>query len=122
MVTVAHLLTTTKTTDRRDPERLLAHVLRKPREWILAHPEATVRTTMAARYRRLLRRLERGEPLPYLLGEHWFYGRPFTVNRSVLIPRPESELLVELALDRTQNAECRIPPSSTWERAPGASR
>ncbi|MBI4449427.1 peptide chain release factor N(5)-glutamine methyltransferase [Candidatus Uhrbacteria bacterium] len=115
MLTISELLNTRTlhALPRRDREVLFAYVLRKPREWILTHPEATVRTTMAARYRRLLRRLERGEPLPYLLGEHWFYGRPFTVNRHVLIPRPETELMVELAIERIKNYESRIMETST---------
>ncbi|MBI4434877.1 peptide chain release factor N(5)-glutamine methyltransferase [Candidatus Uhrbacteria bacterium] len=92
------LASSTSRVPHRYLEVLLAHVLRKPREWVLAHPEAIVRSSPSARYRRLLRRLKQGEPLPYLLGEAWFYGRPFTVNKHVLIPRPETELLIELTV------------------------
>ncbi len=81
-----------------DHENLLAHVLHKPREWVLAHPEIKLRSSQRTRFTKLLTRKQHGEPLAHLLGEQWFYGRPFTVNRSVLIPRPETELLVELAL------------------------
>ena len=83
-----------------DRERLLAHVLRKPREWVLAHPDAHLRPAHRRRFASLLRRRAAGEPLAYLLGEQWFYGRPFAVNHSVLIPRPETELMIELALIR----------------------
>ncbi|MDO8648589.1 MAG: peptide chain release factor N(5)-glutamine methyltransferase [Candidatus Peregrinibacteria bacterium] len=86
-----------------EQERLLAHVLRKPREWILSHPEVQLTPAQRRRYSALLRRLARGEPLAHLIGEWWFYGRPFTVNRSVLIPRPETELMIEIALDRITN-------------------
>ena len=84
-------------------ELLLAHVLRKSREWLIAHPEVHLTPAQRRRYSTLLRRLSRGEPLAYLLGTQWFYGRPFTVNHSVLIPRPETELMIELALDRIKN-------------------
>ncbi|MDO8621812.1 MAG: peptide chain release factor N(5)-glutamine methyltransferase [bacterium] len=109
--TVARLLTITRLKGRRDREHLLAHVLGKPREWLLAHPEAPVQPATVARYRPLVRRLQRGEPLPHLLREHWFYGRPFTVNKHVLIPRPETELMVELALNQTQNAKLKAQNS-----------
>lgn len=109
MTTIASVVASKKThTDPRDREHLLSHVLKKPREWVIAHPGAPVRPATAARYRRLLRRLEHGEPLAHLLGEAWFYGRPFTVNGHVLIPRPETELLVELAIRRIKNNESRI--------------
>ncbi|MBI4143216.1 hypothetical protein HY480_05065, partial [Candidatus Uhrbacteria bacterium] len=73
---------------RREREDLLAHVLGRPREWMLAHLEAPIHPARVARYRRLVARLTSGEPLPHLLGEQWFYGRPFRVTRDVLIPRP----------------------------------
>ncbi|MDO8599740.1 MAG: hypothetical protein Q7S02_06565, partial [bacterium] len=79
-----------------EQECLLAHVLRKPREWIIAHPEAQLTPAQRRRHSALLRRLAHGEPLAHLLGEQWFYGRPFMVSRSVLIPRPETELTIEL--------------------------
>jgi release factor glutamine methyltransferase len=81
-----------------DAQVLLAHVLEQPRAWLLAHPETELTPAQAAAFETCLVRLERGEPLPYLLG-HWeFYGLEFIINPSVLIPRPETELLVETAL------------------------
>lgn len=120
MNTITTLLPTSDRTNLRDCELLLAHVLKKPREWTLTHPKAPVRPATAARYRRLLQRLTHGEPLPYLLGEHWFYGRSFTVNRSVLIPRSESELLVDLVLQhvrvhRTPTPAFAPPPREATE-------
>jgi len=81
-----------------DAQVLLAHVLAKPRSWILAHPEALLDEYLLAQVESLTRRLESGEPLPYIIG-HWeFYGLDFTLSPAVLIPRPETELLVEHAL------------------------
>jgi release factor glutamine methyltransferase len=81
-----------------DAQVLLAHVLERPRSWVLAHPEATLSPDQEHHLNKCLTRLEQGEPLPYVLG-HWeFYGLDFLVNPAVLIPRPETELLVEQAL------------------------
>ena len=77
---------------------LLAHVLEKPRAWIIAHPEAGLTSAQEAQLDDLLARLAEGEPLPYLLG-HWeFFGLSFAVSPATLIPRPETELLVEQAI------------------------
>lgn len=77
---------------------LLAHVLGAPRAWVLAHPEARLSSEQTSLLEAYLQRLEGGEPLPYVLG-HWeFFGLDFTVTPDVLIPRPETELLVEQAL------------------------
>jgi release factor glutamine methyltransferase len=81
-----------------DAQVLLARVLEKPRSWVLAHPEAPLTRTRVAALESLVRRLERGNPLPYVLG-HWeFFGLDFEVTPDVLIPRPETELLVERAI------------------------
>lgn len=78
-----------------DAQVLVAHTLEKPRTWILAHPEAPLNTTQYNKIIRAANRMEHGEPLPYVIG-HWeFYGLDFNLTPSVLIPRPETELLVE---------------------------
>jgi release factor glutamine methyltransferase len=79
---------------------LLAHRLRVSRERLVAHPELAVGRADAEAFVDLARRRVAGEPLAYLLGEREFYGRTFTVSPDVLVPRPETELLVELALER----------------------
>ena len=85
-------------TPRLDAQVLLAHVLQKPRTWMLAHPESTLDPQAASVLESLIQRLERGEPLPYVLG-HWeFFGLDFDITPDVLIPRPETELLVEHAI------------------------
>ncbi len=81
-----------------DAQVVMAHVLRRPRAWVLAHPEAQLDAPLAAQLNQAASRLAMGEPLPYVLG-HWeFYGLEFEVGPAVLIPRPETELLVETAL------------------------
>ncbi len=75
-----------------------ADLLDVNRAWLLSRPEIELTPSQAARLEELARRLEGGEPLPYILG-HWeFYGLDFIVNPEVLIPRPETELLVEEGL------------------------
>jgi release factor glutamine methyltransferase len=85
-------------TPQLDAQVLLAHIFQKPRTWLLAHTGSAPDTKRAARLEKLVRRLERGEPLPYVLG-HWeFFGLDFDITPDVLIPRPETELLVERAV------------------------
>ena len=77
---------------------LLGHILGRTRTWVLAHPEAHLSSDQEHALRDALTRLEAGQPLPYVLG-HWeFYGLDFIVTPDTLIPRPETELLVEQAL------------------------
>ena len=78
-----------------DARVLVAHILKRTRTWVLAHPQASLKAGQANQLETALRRLETGEPLPYVLG-HWeFYGLDFQITPDVLIPRPETELLVE---------------------------
>ena len=82
-----------------DTQVLFAHVLEKPRSWILAHPEIPLGDDQINALELSLSRLEAGEPLPYVLGAWEFYGLDFILTPDVLIPRPETELLVERALN-----------------------
>jgi release factor glutamine methyltransferase len=77
---------------------LLAYVLQKPKTWVLAHPDTHLNPEQKADLERLVERLQAGEPLPYLTGNQSFYGLDFAVSAAVLIPRPETELLVDEAL------------------------
>jgi release factor glutamine methyltransferase len=83
-----------------DARALLARELGSTREALVAHPERRVEGDELHRFERLVARRRAGEPLAYLLGEREFFGRSFAVGRDVLIPRPETELLVQLALER----------------------
>lgn len=77
---------------------LLAHIAGKNRAWVLAHPEMRLTPGQEAALEAAARQLQAGIPLPYILG-HWeFFGLDFDVSPDVLIPRPETELLIETAL------------------------
>lgn len=81
-----------------DAQILLAHVLERPRTWLLAHLDEPLSAPMLESANQAFSRLEAGEPLPYILG-HWeFFGMDFDITPDVLIPRPETELLVEKAI------------------------
>jgi len=85
-------------TPQLDAQVLLAHVLEKPRTWVIAHPGSSFNVDQAEKFGVLIDKLELGEPLPYVLG-HWeFFGLDFDITPDVLIPRPETELLVERAI------------------------
>ncbi len=81
-----------------EAQLLLAHVLSRPRAAVLAHLEQELDLVQLAELERMLAQLEEGVPLAYLLGEKEFYGMSFKVTPAVLIPRPETELLVDEAL------------------------
>ena len=82
-----------------DAEILVAHVLRSSRERLHSHPERQLTVAQRARLKRLTSRRAARVPVPYLVGEREFYGHVFRVTPAVLIPRPSSELLVELAIE-----------------------
>ena len=97
-----------KKISRLDLQTLLAHVLGQPRSWVLAHPEASLTEEQIREWKTALAHLRRGVPLPYVLGRWEFFGLEFIVTPDVLIPRPETELLVETALSRINNANMAI--------------
>lgn len=97
-----------KKVSKRDLQVLLAHTLGQTRTWVLAHPEATLSEGQKLAWQTGLGRLRRGTPLPYVLGRWEFFGHEFIVTPDVLIPRPETELLVETALDWAHEAGSKI--------------
>lgn len=86
-------------------ELLLAHVLRKPKEFLYLYPQTRLTRIQANRLTRMAQRRMRGEPMAYILGYKDFYGLRFKVNRNVLIPRPETETLVNGVILRLSAAE-----------------
>jgi release factor glutamine methyltransferase len=78
---------------------LLAHVLGKPKEWLIANDHLIPDNAQLDTFNALLARVIAHEPLAYILGHREFYGLDFFVDKRVLIPRPETEMLVELALE-----------------------
>ena len=85
---------------RIEVQSLLQQVLNVARAYLLAHPERGLNDSEQVRYEALLLRRLQGEPIAYILGEREFFGLIFKVTSATLIPRPETELLVELALQR----------------------
>ncbi len=80
-----------------EEESILADILDCSREYILAHPEIKLTKTQSAKFAKMQSLLKKGWPLAYVLGYKWFSGHKFTVNKDVLIPRPETEQLVDIA-------------------------
>ncbi|MFA5927547.1 MAG: peptide chain release factor N(5)-glutamine methyltransferase [Patescibacteria group bacterium] len=91
-----------------DARVLLEAAISKDAPFIFSHPQMPMTNADYSRFRRYIRRRKTGEPVAYILGHKEFYGLDFIVNKNVLIPRPETELLVETALDRIKNYESRI--------------
>lgn len=100
---------------RIEVQCLLQYVLSEPRAHLLAHPERVLNVDEQTAYAALLQRRLRGEPIAHLLREREFFGLSFKVTSATLIPRPETELLVELALQR-------IPPRQSASREVGRFR
>ena len=88
-------------------ELLLLHVLGRDRTWLYAHPEESVPEAIAERFQALIARRAAGEPTQYLTGKQEFWGLEFEVTPDVLIPRPETEHVMEVALDRLALREAR---------------
>ncbi|HEX8765692.1 MAG TPA: peptide chain release factor N(5)-glutamine methyltransferase [Candidatus Acidoferrum sp.] len=88
-------------------ELLLLCVLSRDRTWIYSHPEEEISVANAERYSALIRRRAAGEPTQHLTGKQEFWGLEFEVTPDVLIPRPETEHVIEVALDRLAVRELR---------------
>ncbi|MCY7388090.1 MAG: peptide chain release factor N(5)-glutamine methyltransferase [Burkholderiales bacterium] len=88
------------TIEKREAQRLLAHVLGVSRASVIAHGERILDGAQEQRANQLLARRADGEPFAYLIGSREFYGRDFMVSPATLIPRPETEIIVEQALAR----------------------
>ncbi len=82
---------------------LLAHIINQSRPWVLAHLEYELSTTEYDNLLNAITKVENGVPLPYILGYWEFFGRKFFLTSDVLIPRPETELMVEKALQWIEN-------------------
>ena len=106
-----YLLTEADTdTSQLDAELLLAHLLQKSRTWLHTWPDKLVEEEIIADFNPLLQRRQRGEPIAYLLGKQSLWTLELKVTADTLIPRPDTELLVEEALST-------IPTEQTWEIA-----
>jgi len=100
-------LFSTSDTPTLDASVLIAHIIGKPRTWVTAHPDLTLTAEQQEKLDDALAQLENGKPFPYVLG-HWeFFGMEFDITSDVLIPRPETELLVEKAIAWMQKSHVR---------------
>jgi release factor glutamine methyltransferase len=91
--------------DSTDARELLAHALSRAPAWLYAHGDETIDAAALQRYEALLARRAQGEPVAYLTGHRGFWTFDLMVSSQTLIPRPETELLVELALERAPAGE-----------------
>ena len=99
---------------RAEARRLLAYLTGQPLTWFMAHGDDPADPDIATRFQALAERRRAGEPLAYLLGQQEFYGRPFAVSPAVLIPRADTETLVETALEQLlllRRQRCAVPLS-----------
>ena len=108
---------------RAEARRLLASLTGQPLTWFMAHGDDPAAPDITARFRALAERRRSGEPLVYLLGQQEFYGRPFAVSPAVLIPRADTETLVETALEQLmllRQQQRRAVPLSLLELGTGS--
>jgi release factor glutamine methyltransferase len=91
-----------------DAPLLLAHILGKDRSWLYAWPEHPLTVAQTGQFKALLQRRLEGEPLAYLTGQKEFWSLQLTVTPATLIPRPETELLVETALDLSLENSAKV--------------
>lgn len=87
-----------------DYELLLSHILKKPKEFILGHPEFKLSKIQVSKFRQLWEKRLRHYPLAYITGHREFFGLDFSVNKDVLIPRPETEFLVEKIIENVRKS------------------
>ncbi len=96
-------LSTVSDSAQLDAEVLLCHVIDKSRSHLRAWPEKQLSGDQQSQFDQLLSLRELGQPIAYLVAKKEFWSREFSVSNDVLIPRPDTELLIELALEQTQN-------------------
>jgi release factor glutamine methyltransferase len=101
---------------QREAQALVAACLGWERARLVAHPEARLSALQARRLERWARRRAQREPLAYLTRRAWFYGLELIVGRGALIPRPETELLVEVFLGWARGSLTPDPSPTQWER------
>jgi release factor glutamine methyltransferase len=106
--------------DRLDAQLLLGRTLERPRAWLIAHDDALLSAEQQQRFVADCRRRADGEPLAYLLGEREFHGLLLQVNPAVLVPRPDTETLVDWALQRLAASAIEAPAVADLGTGSGA--
>jgi release factor glutamine methyltransferase len=103
---------------RHEAEILLGHALGRDRAWLFTHAQDVPEAEIVQKFRQLMQARERGEPVAYLIGHRGFWTLDLAITPDVLIPRPETELLVELALERIpEDREFRVADLGTGSGA-----
>jgi release factor glutamine methyltransferase len=108
LIKIAVKKLTNSTSPTLDGEVLLSFVIKKPKEYLLANPKGLVDPKLEKTYLRLINKRLLGWPVAYLVKHKEFYNLDFYVDKNVLIPRPETEGLVELTLDQIKDLRLRI--------------
>lgn len=103
-----------------DIELILADSLKKTREFVLSHPEYELSKSQLKNFESKISRRSKGEPVAYLAGHKEFYGLDFLVNKHTLVPRPETEQIVELVLDDLQDTRYKIQDTNIIDVGTGS--
>jgi release factor glutamine methyltransferase len=106
--------------DRLDAQLLLAHVLQRPRSWVLAHDDDRLPAAAAAACATLVARRAGGEPFAYLVGEREFHGLRLRVTPDVLVPRPDTETLVDWAIELLHGELAALPAPEVLDLGTGS--
>jgi len=91
-----------------DAEVLLCFVIKKEKEFLYTHPEYQLTKKQTTEYTKLLKRRSKNEPIAYLVGHKEFYGLDFIVNKNVLIPRPDTEIMIEEVLKKINSLNTKF--------------
>jgi release factor glutamine methyltransferase len=106
--------------ERLDAQLLLGHVLARDRSWLLAHGETLLTADQSVRLGELFARRRGGEPVAYLLGEKEFHGLPLQVDARVLVPRPDTEVLVDWAIELLRGELASPEPPAVLDLGTGS--
>jgi release factor glutamine methyltransferase len=106
--------------DRLDAQLLLGHLLQQGRTWLIAHDQDTLPAELAQRFAQLCARRAAGEPAAYLLGEREFHGLRLMVSPAVLVPRPDTEVLVDWALALLAGPLAHLPTPEVVDLGTGS--
>lgn len=100
-----------------DCQLMLAHVTGKSRSWLISHDDLIPENYVYSKFEEMVRRRQAGEPVAYILGYKDFWNSRLSVNSATLVPRPETELLVELALKAMPDGACKVVDLGTGSGA-----
>jgi len=109
MNTIATIKSTYKNTiDQLDLELIIAHAINKPREFVMAHPEYKLGLFQTLKIKTYIKKREAGIPLAYIVGHKYFFGFDYKVTKHTLIPRPDTEMMVEYVIQNIKNGDTLI--------------